>query len=588
MFKKMLSRAKIDINILLLPTMFFIIVLSLPAIALAKPVILYTDILTGPNTGGENNNGIYLSIFGKNFGQSNKLGTTTRVYINNTEVASYKYLGTSYGRSDIQQLSIQPGAGVSSGAIKVAVNGVDSNTDHTFTVKPGDIYFVNNVTGNQLTGVIGNINKPFRYPQETFNSSGFGPGDYIVMRGTGTNWAFEGDDSHFLKIYNKLGEKDNYFGIMGYPGELVNIPRTLGGNKVIKISGGTNGHFSLSGLRLTKVEPYTYIPNSSNALHISFAGEAKSYIRIVNLFLSGAHSDVNGNIAIGVADGDGISFTKVLGIHMYDNGLPYEDSLKPSSMYVGNGHDYEFAWNHFEKQNYGKGGMRVKADGSGLVYNVLFHDNIISDSYSFGTMIDKNGGSGFEIYNNTYSDCGSGYLSGNHDGYGCIRILDPKGQNTEVKIYNNVIYNNKGSYAIRVEYDSTIVDIRNNIIYDEIDRGYYAKSGNPTVTGGNNLYFGSAKPLPSWDSNPVTEDPLFIDLSGRDFHLQSGSPAIDTGLNLSQVTNDHDGNPRPMDGDDNGTATQDIGPYEYTGTYIPPQGDSTPPSPPTGLLVVQQ
>ncbi len=214
MFKKMLSRAKIDINILLLPTMFFIIVLSLPAIALAKPVILYTDILTGPNTGGENNNGIYLSIFGKNFGQSNKLGTTTRVYINNTEVASYKYLGTSYGRSDIQQLSIQPGAGVSSGAIKVAVNGVDSNTDHTFTVKPGDIYFVNNVTGNQLTGVIGNINKPFRYPQETFNSSGFGPGDYIVMRGTGTNWAFEGDDSHFLKIYNKLGEKDNYFGIM--------------------------------------------------------------------------------------------------------------------------------------------------------------------------------------------------------------------------------------------------------------------------------------------------------------------------------------------------------------------------------------
>ena len=31
------------------------------------PVVLYTDIASGPNSGGENNHGAYLSIFGNNF-----------------------------------------------------------------------------------------------------------------------------------------------------------------------------------------------------------------------------------------------------------------------------------------------------------------------------------------------------------------------------------------------------------------------------------------------------------------------------------------------------------------------------------------
>jgi hypothetical protein len=52
------------------------------------PVILYTDITSGPNTGGENNNGAYLSIFGKNFGAAK--GANDKVTINGIEVADYK------------------------------------------------------------------------------------------------------------------------------------------------------------------------------------------------------------------------------------------------------------------------------------------------------------------------------------------------------------------------------------------------------------------------------------------------------------------------------------------------------------------
>src|SRR4051794_26951427 len=73
------------------------------------PLVLYTDIASGPNTGGENNRGAYLSIFGKNFG-SNGLGSRVHVTIGGVEVADYRYLGASKGRADIQQLTVQVGA----------------------------------------------------------------------------------------------------------------------------------------------------------------------------------------------------------------------------------------------------------------------------------------------------------------------------------------------------------------------------------------------------------------------------------------------------------------------------------------------
>jgi len=57
-------------------------------------------------------------------------------------------------------------------------------------------------------------------------------------------------------------------------------------------------------------------------------------------------------------------------------------------------------------------------------------------------------------------------------------------------------------------------------------------------------------------------DPLFINLNGNDFHLQSGSPAINTGVDLGH-TLDFDNNTVPV-----GIAP-DIGAYEHSGTSQP-------------------
>ena len=140
-----------------------------PVTATDAPQVYYTDIVSGPTTGGENNKGIYLSIFGKNFG-SGGLGATLKVYIGNAEVDNYRYLGASKGRSDIQQITVQVGAlgsptpGVAL-PIKVVVGNTPSNTDQRFTPNPGRILFVDNVAGNDGTAVIGDITKPYRHVQ---------------------------------------------------------------------------------------------------------------------------------------------------------------------------------------------------------------------------------------------------------------------------------------------------------------------------------------------------------------------------------------------------------------------------------------
>jgi hypothetical protein len=64
--------------------------------------------------------------------------------------------------------------------------------------------------------------------------------------------------------------------------------------------------------------------------------------------------------------------------------------------------------------------------------------------------------------------------------------------------------------------------------------------------------------MPSIGTGNITNGPLFVDLMKGDFHLQPGSPCINSGLNtLTTGQTDIDGNSRIVGG------VVDMGAYEF-------------------------
>jgi serine protease len=68
----------------------------------------------------------------------------------------------------------------------------------------------------------------------------------------------------------------------------------------------------------------------------------------------------------------------------------------------------------------------------------------------------------------------------------------------------------------------------------------------------------------------LSADPQFVDPGNGDFHHRAASPATDSGDPTFAPVNDHDGTPRPLDGNFDGVEADDLGAYEAH-----PMADST-------------
>lgn len=206
-----------------------------------------------------------------------------------------------------------------------------------------------------------------------------------------------------------------------------------------------------------------------------------------------------------------------------------------------------------------------------LVSNCLVASNVctysaINSSSVYNSLIVSNaGGSGAGAYNSVLVNCiissnlssGAGVLV-SCDATNClitgnISLGDDGAGAASSKLVNcTVVSNSASSHLLSAVWTSWA---SNCIIY------YNTVSG--TNTPLNNGYSESVNncctyPLPAVGFGNFTNPPLFVNLAGGDYHLQSTSPCINAGNNtVVSTTTDLDGNPRIVGG------TVDVGAYEY-------------------------
>jgi hypothetical protein len=530
------------------------------------PLLLYTDLLSGPNSGGENDNGTYLSLFGKDFGSSSGLGTATRVFIGGAEVVSYRYLGPCQGRTDIQQITVQigrlenPKPGVPL-PIEVRAGELKSKsfTQQTFTVNPGRILFVS-LAGDDATAVAGDIRHPWRHLQRSDSalSGAWGaarPGDVIVMReGIWTDIGF-GSTTHryFLKLYGNSGTAP--LGVAGtgpitftaYPNEKVVLHPAV--NVVYGVIDGLNSSvFDSAGN--PKYSQWITISNlviptgGINDGPINLETGSSNW-RVVNNDLSAP--DAVTNRAAGVT-GNG-RHEAVLGNHIHDvagTGSRGE-TLLDHGIYVDSGSDWELAYNVIEDIS---GGNGIQLYNSGhatpTIDNINIHHNWIHDVNKHGLNIADTSATGIFVWSNViYSTAGACWRNNSMD------LQD-------ARIWNNTFYNcNTAGNGSAIWNDvknlkkPVTLDFRNNIICPSRGSGRYAGgetgfvSDGVRATGSKNIWCsGSSAASASFEANATFADPQFVNVSGSppDFHLRAGSRALSGGdlIVLPDVTSTYE------------------------------------------------
>ena len=218
-----------------------------------------------------------------------------------------------------------------------------------------------------------------------------------------------------------------------------------------------------------------------------------------------------------------------------DGGGMYHNSCSPmvkNCIFSGNSADYG-------------GGMFIYDNSSPTVENCIFSGN--SANYSGGG-----------IYNEYYSsptvtNCdfvGNSAISGSGGGmyiYDCC---------SSPAIHNNIIVGNTASTGGGIWSDGTSSPtIDYNDVWNNSPNDYSGCSAGP---------------------HDISYDPVFVNPAVGDYHLQSSSPCIDTGTNVGAPTEDIEGNPRPIDGHADGTATTDMGAFEYVPLPPPVGGEAYP------------
>ena len=558
------------------------------------PQLFFTDLDSAPNAGGENVSGFagaYVTLYGNFLGATQGSSTVTWNGQNCLRVlpstGNYGGWGSLYFW--YQRVIVQIGSGCTpgSGNFVVTVNGTASN-GIPFTVRStGKIFFV---ATNGSDSASGGSATPFATMTHCKSAMNAGDTCYVMNGVT----AATTDNYDAALAFTTGGTAGNPIALVGYPGAVATV-----------------GTSSIS---------YSFrVPN----INVS-----ANYVTLAGLFFSGSdQSDAtnstnwrvvgnnfqcpNANGQTGCFTSHEISTLAFLGNEVTNVGVVAASKLQHAVYLSSDTNHVALAWNYihdnrscraiqFHSSPLNGGGA---SDPTGHnQFDLSVHDNLIHDDpcdgLNFAT-VDPSQGK-VEAYNNVIYHVGLGPAPADGDGdYSCIYLpyitnTGPVGGGT-VEIYNNTLYDcgshaasfgNNGAFVIGGGETSLLVRIRNNVMYQLGTEPFGTGGGwsSTYVSGSNNLAFTTGGlTAPSFLTGNIVADPLFFGASIANFHLQSGSPAIDAGLTISGSNTynnylpwngnptDHDGVVRPQG------ANYDVGGFEFF------TGSSNRPAPPTNV-----
>jgi len=224
------------------------------------------------------------------------------------------------------------------------------------------------------------------------------------------------------------------------------------------------------------------------------------------------------------------------------------------------GHDVEISHNEIRNNDYHAGIYLAGVSSIQILANYI-HDNgrftIANDPCT--------GSSTWNVDHGIYwssSSGGASLVAGNvfehNRGHGIQ--LYPGALNVIVTQNTFVTNGNSGVY---ISSSSDLVTVIDNIVaFNDRNGQMQIQSGNGNVIMRNVVFSpnSSYNTIENSTSSVITDntfaDPLFVNLSGHDFHLLSGSPAIDRALLAYSLRYAYDGQVRPQG------AAPDIGAYE--------------------------
>ncbi len=554
--------------------LLFAFLSALPAHAANAPVLFFEDLQSGPNSGGESINGFsgsYVTLYGNFFGSTQGNSTAT---LNGANCLRVVFWGTTY--MWYQKIVVQLGSTCTSGNFVVTVGGQTSNA-LSFAVRGGNIYCVTTSGNDASTG---------KFPSSCWNTitharGAVAAGDIVYVRNGITQNSDDGFGSP-LNISGINGTAANPYALVVYPGETATIGGNANSRGIIQYP-NTSQYWVLAGFIIQNTGVAS--GSSGEGLHLY---QGSSNWRIA----ANSFTCPQGDGFTGCVTTDGAANIAFLGNRIHDTGATGADKTY-HAFYFGDhttslNQNIEVGWNTVNNIHGCRGIMFHSIDSTPGAegFNLTVHDNLIHDTQCDGiAFANVNPDKGPVVaYNNVLYNTGTGPdPQGQGANYSCIYVGDTNGSpTTPAQIYNNTCYNGGSRGASQGDAGAFTAYIparyTNNIVYELPGEAYFTNSTlsqcGSCISGSNNIWFGAGS-APSQTTGNITVDPLFMNRTAFDFHLQTGSPAISAGVGMN-IARDVDGVARPQIG-------IGIGAYESAaGTVV------QRPNPPTNLLVTVQ